>query len=146
VIGEVTHRLNYISQNPYLRRIFNNTERQFDFREIPDDSQGILFELGYLRDDAAQIMTGTILTNLDAVLRDRKRALSQQPDNFVVNLPRTQMKPCRKIRYYPRRHRWGYRRGRNIGRTYIVPRITILLASILGGSGSRGNTYVRPRS
>jgi len=48
VMGGVTHRLNYISQNPHLRRIFNNTERQFDFREALDDNQVILFELGDL--------------------------------------------------------------------------------------------------
>jgi len=31
-------------------------------------------------------MTGVILTNLDAALKDRKRALSQHPDDYVVNL------------------------------------------------------------
>ncbi|MCF2208349.1 conjugal transfer protein, partial [Halobacterium salinarum] len=34
----------------------------------------------------ARIMTGVILTNLDAALKDRKQALSQHPDDYVVNL------------------------------------------------------------
>ncbi|ELY84398.1 primase-like DNA-binding domain-containing protein [Natrinema gari] len=86
VMGGVTHRLNYISQNPHLRRIFNNTENQFDFREVLDDNQVILFALGDLRDEAARIMTGMILTNLDDALKDRKRDLTQYPDDYVVNL------------------------------------------------------------
>ncbi len=86
VMGGVTHRLNYISQNPHLRRIFNNTENQFDFREVLDDNQVILFDLGDLRDEAARIMTGMILTNLDDALKDRKRDLTQYPDDYVVNL------------------------------------------------------------
>ena len=86
VMGGVTHRLNYISQNPHLRRIFNNTERQFDFREVLDENQVILFDLGDLRDEAARIMTGMILTNLDDALKDRKRDLTQYSDDYVVNL------------------------------------------------------------
>ena len=86
VMGGVTHRLNYISQNPHLRRIFNNTENQFDFREVLDDNQVILFDLGDLRDEAARIMTGMILTNLDDALKDRKRDLTQYSDDYVVNL------------------------------------------------------------
>lgn len=86
VMGGVTHRLNYISQNPHLRRIFNNTESQFDFREVLDDNQVILFDLGDLRDEAARIMTGMILTNLDDALKDRKRDLTQYSDDYVVNL------------------------------------------------------------
>nr|WP_152421669.1 primase-like DNA-binding domain-containing protein [Halogeometricum pallidum] len=86
MMGGVTHRLNYISQNPHLRRIFNNTDRQFDFREVLDGNQVILFDLGDLRDEAARIMTGLILTNLDDALKDRKRDLTQYPDDYVVNL------------------------------------------------------------
>jgi len=86
VMGGVTHRLNYISQNPHLRRIFNNTENKFDFREVLDDNQVILFDLGDLRDEAARIMTGMILTNLDDGLKDRKRDLTQYSDDYVVNL------------------------------------------------------------
>jgi DNA helicase HerA-like ATPase len=86
VMGGVTHRLNYISQNPHLRHIFNNTENQFDFREVLDENQVILFDLGDLRDEAARIMTGMVLTNLDDALKDRKRDLTHYPDNYVVNL------------------------------------------------------------
>jgi len=86
VMGGVGNRLAYISQDTHLRQIFNNTENQFDFRDVLDEDTVILFDLGDLRDDAARIMTGVILTNLDAALKDRKRTLSQHPDDYVVNL------------------------------------------------------------
>ncbi len=86
VMGGVGNRLAYISQDTHLRQIFNNTENQFDFRDILDEDTVILFDLGDLRDDAARIMTGVILTNLDAALKDRKQALSQHSDDYVVNL------------------------------------------------------------
>ena len=86
VMGGVGNRLAYISQDTHLRQIFNNTENQFDFRDLLNEDTVILFDLGDLRDDAARIMTGVILTNLDAALKDRKRALSQHSDDYVVNL------------------------------------------------------------
>src|SRR6056297_1092834 len=86
VMGGVGNRLAYISQDTHLRQIFNNTENQFDFRDLLDEDTVILFDLGDLRDDAARIMTGVILTNLDAALKDRKQDLSQYPDDYVVNL------------------------------------------------------------
>ena len=86
VMGGVGNRLAYISQDTHLRQIFNNTENQFDFRDVIDEDTVILFDLGDLRDDAARIMTGVILTNLDAALKDRKQALSEHPDDYVVNL------------------------------------------------------------
>ncbi|RLM62604.1 ATP-binding protein [Halorubrum sp. Atlit-26R] len=86
VMGGVGNRLAYISQDTHLRQIFNNTENQFDFRDLLGEDTVILFDLGDLRDDAARIMTGVILTNLDAALKDRKRALSQHSDDYVVNL------------------------------------------------------------
>ncbi|WP_371163622.1 primase-like DNA-binding domain-containing protein [Halorubrum miltondacostae] len=86
VMGGVGNRLAYISQDTHLRQIFNNTENQFDFRDVLDEDTVILFDLGDLRDDAARIMTGVILTNLDAALKDRKQALSQHSDDYVVNL------------------------------------------------------------
>lgn len=85
-MGGVGNRLAYISQDTHLRQIFNNTENQFDFRDVLEEDTVILFDLGDLRDDAARIMTGVILTNLDAALKDRKQALSQHPDDYVVNL------------------------------------------------------------
>ncbi|MDQ2055284.1 ATP-binding protein [Halobellus sp. H-GB7] len=86
VMGGVGNRLAYISQDTHLRRIFNNTENQFDFRDILDENKVILFDLGDLRDEAARIMTGVILTNLDDALKERKRDLEQYPDDYVVNL------------------------------------------------------------
>ena len=86
IMSGVTHRLNYISKDPHLRRIFNNTERQFDFRDVLDENQVIIFDLGDLRDEAARIMTGLILTNLDDALKDRKRDLQDYSDDYVVNL------------------------------------------------------------
>jgi len=86
VMGGVGNRLAYISQDTHLRQIFNNTENQFDFRDVLDEDTVILFDLGDLRDDAARIMTGVILTNLDAALKDRKQDLTQHPDDYVVNL------------------------------------------------------------
>ena len=86
VMGGVGNRLAYISQDTHLRQIFNNTENKFDFRDLLAEDTVILFDLGDLRDDAARIMTGVILTNLDAALKDRKRALSQHSDDYVVNL------------------------------------------------------------
>jgi DNA helicase HerA-like ATPase len=86
VMGGVGNRLAYISQDTHLRKVFNNTERRFDFRNILDENKVILFDLGDLRDEAATIMTGVILTNLDDALKERKRNLDQQPDEYVANL------------------------------------------------------------
>ncbi|SDN15724.1 hypothetical protein SAMN04487949_3526 [Halogranum gelatinilyticum] len=86
IMGGVANRLAYISQDTHLRRIFNNTENQFDFRDVLDENTVILFDLGDLRGEAARIMTGVILTNLDDALRERKRDLNQYSDQYVVNL------------------------------------------------------------
>ena len=86
VMGGVGNRLAYISQDTHLRRIFNNTENRFDFRDLIDENTVILFDLGDLREEAARIMTGVILTNLDDALKERKRDLAQYSDDYVVNL------------------------------------------------------------
>jgi DNA helicase HerA-like ATPase len=86
IMGGVANRLAYISQDTHLRQIFNNTENQFDFRDVLDENTVILFDLGDLRGEAARIMTGVILTNLDDALRERKRDLNQYSDRYVVNL------------------------------------------------------------
>jgi len=86
VMGGVGNRLAYISQDTHLRRIFNNTENRFDFRDLIDENTIILFDLGDLREEAARIMTGVILTNLDDALKERKRDLAQYSDDYVVNL------------------------------------------------------------
>ncbi len=86
VMGGVSNRFAYISQDAHLRRIFNNTEPQFDFREILDTNQVILFDLGQLRDNAAQMLTGVILTALEDALRTHSDDLGQRSDDYVVNL------------------------------------------------------------
>jgi len=45
VMGGVGNRLAYISQDTHLRQIFNNTENQFDFRDVLDEDTVILFDL-----------------------------------------------------------------------------------------------------
>nr|WP_241767996.1 conjugal transfer protein [Haloferax sp. ATB1] len=86
VMDGVGHRLNYISDRPYLAQVFNTTENRFDFRDVLDENKIILFDLGDLRDDASRLMTGLILSNLDDALKERKREVSEYPDDYVVNL------------------------------------------------------------
>ncbi|MCU4975035.1 primase-like DNA-binding domain-containing protein [Halobacteria archaeon AArc-m2/3/4] len=86
VMGGVSNRLDYISQDEHLRRIFNNTDPQFDFREILDERKVILFDLSGLRDDSAKAMTGVILTQLYDALKERGDSLQAKPDDYVVNL------------------------------------------------------------
>lgn len=86
VMGGVGNRLSYISQDTHLRRIFNNTENQFDFRDVLDDQSVILFDLGDLRDEAARIMTGLILTNLEDALQEQNQDASKRSEDYVVNL------------------------------------------------------------
>ncbi|WP_276302546.1 helicase HerA domain-containing protein [Halorussus lipolyticus] len=86
VVGGVGNRLAYISQNSHLRRVFNNTENRFDFRDILDEDTVIIFDLGDLRDDGAHLMTGLILSNLQDALKERKQNVGQYPDDYVVNL------------------------------------------------------------
>lgn len=64
IMNAVFNRLNYIREDTHLRRIFNNTEPRFDFRNHLSDDKVILFDLGELRDDATMVMTGLILTNI----------------------------------------------------------------------------------
>ncbi|ELY41613.1 primase-like DNA-binding domain-containing protein [Natronorubrum sulfidifaciens] len=86
VMGGVSNRLDYISQDEHLRRLFNNTDPQFDFREILDERKVILFDLSGLRDDSAKAMTGVILTQLYDALKERGDELQEKPDDYVVNL------------------------------------------------------------
>ncbi|WP_076610444.1 conjugal transfer protein [Natronorubrum thiooxidans] len=86
VMGGVSNRFAYISQDSHLRRIFNNTDPQFDFRELLDENQIVLFDLGDLRDDAARMLTGVILTSLEDALRTHEDDLGQRSDDYVVNL------------------------------------------------------------
>lgn len=64
IMNAVFNRLDYIREDTHLRRIFDNTAKQFDFGDHLDDDTVILFDLGDLRDEATIIMTGLILTNL----------------------------------------------------------------------------------
>jgi len=86
VMGGVSNRLDYVTQDAHLRRIFDNTEPRFDFRDVLDQNKVILFDLGDLRDEAARLMTGVILTNLEDALETRKRSVGELPDDYVVNL------------------------------------------------------------
>ncbi|QLC35528.1 DUF87 domain-containing protein (plasmid) [Halarchaeum sp. CBA1220] len=85
VMGGVGNRLSAISDDTHLRRIFNNTEPQFDFRDVLDDDAVVLFDLGDLREDAARVMTGVILTNLADALQETEMD-TQTRDEYVVNL------------------------------------------------------------
>ncbi|MWV38819.1 conjugal transfer protein [Natrialba sp. INN-245] len=86
VMGGVSNRLDYISQDEHLRRVFNNTEPQFDFRDVLDDRKVILFDLSGLRDESAKAITGVILTELYNALKERGDDLQRKPDDYVVNL------------------------------------------------------------
>ncbi|GGL44530.1 hypothetical protein GCM10009037_29910 [Halarchaeum grantii] len=86
IMGGVGNRLSMVSDDTNLRRIFNNTEPQFDFREILDEDTVVLFDLGNLREDAARIMTGVILTNLEAALQEENHDAARRPEDYVVNL------------------------------------------------------------
>lgn len=83
IMDAVFNRMDYIKQDAHLRRIFDNTEPKFDFRDLLDENAVILFDLGDLRQDAALIMTGLILTNLWDALQEAKR--EDWDDNHVVN-------------------------------------------------------------
>ncbi|QLC35482.1 conjugal transfer protein (plasmid) [Halarchaeum sp. CBA1220] len=86
IMGGVSNRLGMVSDDANLRRIFNNTEPQFDFRDLLDEDTVILFDLGDLREDAARIMTGVILTNLEAALQEENQDAETRPEDYVVNL------------------------------------------------------------
>ena len=86
VMGGVSNRLDYISQDEHLRRVFNNTTPKFDFRDVLDEQQVILFDLSGLRDESAKVMTGVVLTELYNALRERGDDLQEKPDDYVVNL------------------------------------------------------------
>ncbi|WP_049969040.1 type IV secretory system conjugative DNA transfer family protein [Haloferax prahovense] len=86
VLGGVGNRLSVISDDTHLRRIFNNTEPRFDFRDVIDDDTVILFDLGDLREDAARVMTGVILTNLEDALKEENQDVGKRPEDYVVNL------------------------------------------------------------
>lgn len=64
IMNSVFNRINYIREDQHLRKLFNNTEPDFDFQDHLDSNKVILFDLGDLRDDASMVMTGVILTEL----------------------------------------------------------------------------------
>jgi len=87
VVSGISNRMDYITQDAHLRRIFNNTESHFDFRDLLDEEKVVIFDLGDLRDEAARVMTGVILTQLyDAVKRRDGEELARKPDDYVANL------------------------------------------------------------
>lgn len=84
IMDAVFNRLDYIKQDAHLRRIFDNTENNFDFRDILDEDAVILFDLGDMRDDPSLMMTGLILTNLWDALEESKR--EDWSENHIVNI------------------------------------------------------------
>lgn len=74
LMDAVFNRLNYIRSDAHLRRIFDNTQDNFDFRNHLNDNKVILFDLGNLRDEATLVMTGLILTNLWDSLQESDRS------------------------------------------------------------------------
>ncbi|WP_135665817.1 ATP-binding protein [Halorhabdus rudnickae] len=87
IVSGVSNRMDYITQDAHLRRIFNNTESQFDFRDLIDEDKVVIFDLGDLRDEAGRVMTGVILTQLyDAVKHRDGDELARKPDDYVANL------------------------------------------------------------
>lgn len=68
IMNSVFNRINYIREDQQLRKLFNNTEPQFNFNELLNKDKVILFDLGDLRDEASMVITGVILTELwDAI-------------------------------------------------------------------------------
>ncbi|WP_267643532.1 type IV secretory system conjugative DNA transfer family protein [Haloarchaeobius amylolyticus] len=86
MMNGVSNRLDPISLDDRLRPVFNNTENNFDFRDHLDENTVILFDLGDLRDEAARLMTGLILTNLEDAIREQSHEIPMYPDDYVVNL------------------------------------------------------------
>lgn len=83
IMNAVFNRLNYVREDEHLRRIFNNTEEKFDFRDHLYDDKIILFDLGDLRDDATMVMTGLILTNMWDALQEADRTSCTQGHNSI---------------------------------------------------------------
>jgi len=86
VLSGVASRLAYISDNIHLRRIFNNTEARFDFRDMLDEDTVIIFDLGDLSEESAHLLTGLILSNLQEALKEQKQEVNGFSDDYVVNL------------------------------------------------------------
>jgi DNA helicase HerA-like ATPase len=84
VLDGVENRVGTISEPTRLRKIFNNTEPQFSFRDLLDERKVILLDLGNLREESAQIMTAVILTKLYDALRDQD--MSAKSDDYIANL------------------------------------------------------------
>ncbi|WP_267644153.1 primase-like DNA-binding domain-containing protein [Haloarchaeobius amylolyticus] len=86
LMNGVSNRLDPISLDDRLRPIFNNTENNFDFRDLLAENKVVLFDLGDLRDEAARLMTGLVLTNLEDAIQEQSLDLAMYPDDYVVNL------------------------------------------------------------
>ncbi|WP_302083332.1 ATP-binding protein [Salinibaculum rarum] len=73
IMDALFNRLDYIREDFHLRKIFDNTNKRFDFRDHLNDSKVIMFDLGELRDEATVIMTGLVLMNLWDGLKEHSR-------------------------------------------------------------------------
>jgi len=85
IVGGVGTRLDYISDDPYLRRVFDNTEPRFDFREMLDEDTVVIFDLGELSDEPSVIMAGVLLTSLLNAIKDRDPGAISS-DTYVANV------------------------------------------------------------
>lgn len=84
IMNAVFNRLNYIREDQHLRKIFNNTDEKFDFRDHLNSDKIILFDMGDLRDDATMVMTGLILTNLWDALQESDRSMCTHGHNSIT--------------------------------------------------------------
>ena len=87
IMGGVSHRMDYITADPFLRQVFDTTTPRFDTRDLLNEDIVVVFDLGNLRSDAARVMAGVILTNLyDAVTERGPAELASTPPDYVANL------------------------------------------------------------
>ncbi|WP_254547377.1 conjugal transfer protein [Halomarina pelagica] len=87
IMGGLDTRMEYITEDVRLRRLFDNTTSNFDFRDRIHEQQVIIFDLGRLRDDPATVLTGALLTSLyDAVRESHRDDSAGKPDNYVINV------------------------------------------------------------
>jgi len=78
VMEAVFNRINNISQDTHLQKIFDNTEAKFDFRDHLNEDNIILFDLGEMREGPTRLMTGLILSNLWDALQDHDKCFCKE--------------------------------------------------------------------
>lgn len=87
IMSAVDNRVDYIRTDINLRRIFDNTDRKFDFLDLLQEDCLILFDLGDLqKDESKLVMAGLILANLYEAAQSSGRQGEDFPDDHVINL------------------------------------------------------------